>query len=68
MLPLEKTRVAVGPSMGTLGKKYIAGRVDKACLDLSEQIDIPTAPEEEHNIQISLVAELCAPYAVFLKN
>lgn len=68
ILPLEKTRVAVGPSMGALGKKYISGRVDKACLDLSEQVDIPTAPGEEANIQISLVAELCDPYAVFLKN
>lgn len=68
ILPLEKTRVAVGNSKGVLGNNYIAGRVDKACLDLSDQVDIPSAPEEETKIQISLVAELCDPYAVFLKN
>lgn len=68
ILPLDKTRVAVGNSKGALGNKYIAGRVDKACLDLSDQVDIPSAPEEATNIQISLVAELCDPYAVFLKN
>ncbi len=68
ILPLDKTRVAVGNSKGALGNNYIAGRVDKACLDLSDQVDIPSAPEEATNIQISLVAELCDPYAVFLKN
>ncbi|MBA3022629.1 MAG: hypothetical protein KKG03_03445 [Gammaproteobacteria bacterium] len=68
VLPLDKTRVAVGHSKGVRGHNYIAGRVDKACLDLSDQIDIPSAPEEVTNIQISLVAELCDPYAVFLKN
>lgn len=68
ILPLDKTRVAVGNSKGAFGHNYIAGRVDKACLDLSDQVDIPSAPEEETNIQISLVAELCDPYAVFLKN
>lgn len=68
ILPLGKTKVAVGKSTGTLGNKYIAGRVDKACLDLSDQIDIPPAPEESSVVQISLVAELCEPYAVFLKN
>lgn len=68
ILPLEKTRVAVGNSKGALGNKYIAGHVDKACLDLSDQLEIPAAPGEGTEIQISLVAELCDPYAVFLKN
>lgn len=68
ILPLDKTKVAVGNSAGTLGNKYIAGRVDKACLDISDQIDIPSDPEESTAVQISLVAELCEPYAVFLKN
>jgi len=68
ILPLGKTKVAVGKSAGTLGNKYIAGRVDKACLDISDQIDIPSDPEESTAVQISLVAELCEPYAVFLKN
>lgn len=68
ILPLDKTIVAVGNSKGRLGNKYIAGRVDKACLDFSEQIDIPSEPGEATDIRISLVAELCDPYAVFLKN
>ena len=68
ILPLEKSKVAVGNSMGVSGSKYVAGRVDKACLELSDSLDIPSAPEESKNIEISLVAELCKPYAVFLKN
>lgn len=68
ILPLGKTKVAVGNSVGTLGNKYIAGRVDKACLDISDQIDISSDLEEQTDVQISLVAELCEPYAVFLKN
>lgn len=68
ILPLGKTKVAVGNSAGTLGNKYIAGRVDKACLDMSDQIDTPSDQEESTDVRISLVAELCEPYAVFLKN
>ena len=68
ILPLEKSKVAVGNSMGVSGSKYVAGRVDKACLNLSDNLEIPSAPEERKDIQISLVAELCEPYAVFLKN
>jgi hypothetical protein len=68
ILPLEKANVAVGKSVGALGSRYISGRVDKACLNISDKIDIPSAPEEQVTVQISLVAELCEPYAVFLKN
>lgn len=68
ILPLGKTKVGVGRNAGKLGSKYIAGQVDKACLDITDQIDIPSDPEESTNVQISLVAELCKPYAVFLKN
>lgn len=68
ILPLEKAKVALGKSVGRLGSQYIAGRVDKACLDMSDQFDIQSAPEEMTAVQIGLVAELCEPYAVFLKN
>jgi hypothetical protein len=66
-LPLEQTRVAVGPSEGRLGSRYVLGRVDKACLrvlDQSERVnEEPAKPRP-----ISLVADLRAPYAVFLKD
>lgn len=68
ILPLNKTKVGVGRSAGTAGNKYIAGQVDKACLNITDQIDIPSDPEESRDVEISLVAELCEPYAVFLKN
>lgn len=66
-LPLAKSAVAIGKSKGMPGLKYISGRVDKACLELTEGVDLPPAPDEKF-IQIDLVAELCDPYAVFLKN
>ncbi|MCP1292972.1 MULTISPECIES: hypothetical protein [Chromobacterium] len=66
-LPLAKSAVAIGNSKGMLGVQYIRGRVDKACLELCEGADIPRAPDEK-SVQIDLVAELCEPYAVFLKN
>lgn len=68
ILPLEKSKVAVGNSTGVSGSKYIAGRVDKACLELWGDLETPSEPEDSKNIEISLVAELCEPYAVFLKN
>lgn len=67
VLPLTKTRVAVGNSAGRAGSQYVKGRVDKACLELTDQAVIPAEPQEEA-VQINLVAELCDPYAVFLKN
>lgn len=67
-LPLDKSEVAIGKSSGRKGSRYITGRVDKACLEISEQLDDPSPPEESTEVQISLVAELCEPYAVFLKN
>ena len=66
-LPLDKARVAVGNSKGRLGSKYIAGRVDKACLDITNDVEAPGGPNAP-TIRISLVAELCDPFAVFLKN
>jgi hypothetical protein len=67
ILPLNKTSVARGNSKGRLGSRYIAGRVDKACFELNDDIIVPPEPDARI-VQINLVAELCDPYAVFLKN
>ncbi|MUV14577.1 hypothetical protein [Noviluteimonas gilva] len=65
-LPLTRTIIARGPSMGKSGRAYIQGRVDKACLELGPDVDVPLGPDEEAT-NIGLVATLKAPYAVFLK-
>lgn len=67
-LDLKTTEVAEGPSSGKVGKKYIQGRVDKACLKITG-----TNPENSNTegpndiIEISLVAKIVKPYAVFVK-
>ena len=64
-IDLGMTRVALGNSKGKRGSKYVRGRVDKACLEITNDIDSP----EDHLIKpIGFVAELVAPFAVFLKN
>lgn len=65
-LPLTRTTVAVGPSRGKSGRGYIGRHVDKACLELGPDVDVPV-PEDE-STPISLVARLKPPYAVFLRN
>jgi hypothetical protein len=66
-LPLDQTRVPVGPSSGRLGSKYINGRVDKACLEiLDEPVRLNDQPPTDR--KINLVAELLDPFAVFLRN
>ncbi len=67
-LPLDQTKVAIGRSLGRQGSQYIAGRVDKACLEISDNTELTYSLEETPPIQVSLIAELCDPYAVFLKN
>jgi hypothetical protein len=67
-LPLERTRVAIGNSMGMAGNKYIAGRVDKACLEIVDPNATATLAEERQPVQIGLVAELVSPYAVYVRN
>lgn len=64
-LPLENTQVALGNSMGARGSRYIAGRVDKACLEIADVVaqDIP-----EKSVHIGLVADIVNPYAVYLRN
>lgn len=66
-LSLANTQVAVGNSQGLAGSRYIRGRVDKACLEVTDFIGEPPAPDEQ-KIHIGLVAELVKPYAVFLRN
>lgn len=66
-LPLGQTRVAVGNSAGATGAAYVAGRVDKACLVLGE-VTQGSPQSLERDEPIGLVAELCKPYAVFLRN
>ena len=67
VLPLNQTRVPVGPSMGRLGSRYVQGRVDKACLEV---MDAPELSNEAkpREIGINLVATLKDPYAVFLRG
>jgi hypothetical protein len=65
-LPLAKTKVALGNSMGSNGDRYIAGRVDKACLEIAEEIVTPAAAERK--VRIGLVAEIVKPYAVYVRN
>lgn len=66
-LPLDQTRVPVGPSTGRLGSRYIQGRVDKACLEVIEAPEL-TNEGKPRAIGIDLVASLKDPYAVFLRG
>lgn len=64
-LPLSSTRVAIGNCQGRAGDQYINGRVDKACLEvIAPPQKVPPKPA----IQIGLVAEIRAPYAVYVRN
>lgn len=67
-LPLNQTRVPVGPSRGRIGSRYLKGQVDKACLEVLDQPEVVNEEDLKGDIAISLVAELHAPYAVFLRN
>jgi hypothetical protein len=65
-LPLAKTKVALGNSMGANGDRYIAGRVDKACLEATDEIGAASVPEPR--VHIGLVAEIVKPYAVYVRT
>ncbi len=67
-LPLSATEVAVGRSAGRLGNQYIKGRVDKACLNVRDSAALVNDPIQEKVIKIGLTAEVCEPYAVFLRS
>jgi hypothetical protein len=66
-LPLAQTRVALGNSRGAVGSKYISGRVDKACLEITDTVG-PNGSSEIPARHIGLVAEIVKPYAVFVRN
>jgi len=67
-LPLDRTRVAIGNSMGTVGSNYIAGRVDKACLEIVGENSGAVATPAVAPVHIGLIAELVDPYAVYVRN
>src|SRR5262245_2594877 len=67
-LPLRQTRVAIGNSQGTPGNRYIAGRVDKACLEVTDVLPPPIQPDEGRVVQIGLIARIVEPYAVYVRN
>lgn len=67
-LPLDQTKVAVGNSMGRIGSRYIAGRVDKACLEVTDGPELRNDQDKPPTRPINLVADLEKPYAVFLRN
>ena len=65
-LPLERTKVACGMSLGRPGSQYLKGRVDKACLEVTEaevQKGVARVP-----VEVAAVAELVEPFAVLVRN
>jgi hypothetical protein len=67
-LPLANAHVAIGLSKGRSASRYIQGQVDKACLEISDIAMSDANPDTDREISINLVAELKAPYAVFLRD
>jgi hypothetical protein len=65
-LPLVNTRVALGNSMGATGSRYISGRVDKACLEISATESTPESTEPP--VRIGVVADVVEPYAVYVRT
>jgi hypothetical protein len=66
-LTLSKTKVALGTSAGSVGSKYISGRVDKACLEVTDN-GRSSVEDQEAVRHIGLVAEIVKPYAVYVRN
>jgi len=62
-LSLENFEVGIGPSRGKAASKYIQGRIDKACLVVSENFHASDSVQ----IPISFKAPLLEPYAVLLR-
>lgn len=65
-LRLSRTQVAIGNSVGRSGDTYVSGRVDKACLEVTEP-PIGEAAGERGVVRIGLVARVIKPYAVLLR-
>lgn len=63
-IPMEAYEIACGEKAGTPASSYIRGHVDKACLriNMNRLVDMP-----EKKRQISFVARMKEPYAVFVK-
>jgi hypothetical protein len=66
-LQLSRTKVAIGNSMGRRGDQYIKGRVDKGCLEVTDE-PVEINAENSPSVQIGLVARLVEPYAVLLRK
>lgn len=66
-LPLGQTKVAVGMNKGRIGSRYVRGRVDKACLEVTDSPEL-TNDDDVKELDINLVAKLSSPYAVFLRG
>lgn len=66
-LPLSRSRVGIGTSMGRIGSRYVTGHVDKACLVIAKE-DLEEDSTLRVTAPIGLVAELVEPYAVFVRN
>ncbi len=66
-LPLDQTRVSVGPNVGSLGSHYIRGQVDVACLKVFDALEPPNHADSR-KVEINLVATLREPFAVFLRG
>jgi hypothetical protein len=64
-LSLDHTRVVGGAQEGKRGDLYVSGRVDKACLELTEH-ESPEPPARPP-VEIGLVAEIVEPYAVIVQ-
>jgi len=64
-LSLATTRVAAGISRGKPGDQYVKGRVDKACLEISDPVD-PNA-HDQAAVHIGFVARFVEPFAVIVK-
>lgn len=66
-LPLNQTRVPIGPSTGKIGSRYLRNQADKACLEVLDKPEFVNE-SDSRDVEINLVAELKEPYAVFLRN
>lgn len=63
LLSISQFKVGIGPNRGKPAMDYLRGRVDKACLELD-----PKRPLDPENIkQISVIAKVTEPYAVFVR-
>ncbi|UNZ54061.1 hypothetical protein [Agrobacterium tumefaciens] len=68
ILPLQQTIVPVGPNRGRAGSRYVKGKVDKACLEVTDHAELTNEDTTKLERKINLLAELAAPFAVFLRN